>query len=182
MTDQTTSVTPSMDPADLAAAGIATTFSWTCPFGCTVHVVDGVEQSHVCEGETIIESVLVGYNGESTSVQAARIAEALKPQMRERAFDVWVDGVHSGRRGLCFGVDDDVPDGEVVPPLSVPRSRTHAAVAILGLSTTWFRRVEITPKKVTVEQCRTDPKGRLAKAGDELAIASYTLDVTPDAS
>lgn len=126
--------TPPVEIPD-SLRGVATTFSHTCPFGCTVHVVDGVEQTHVCVGAVTINAALDRFQVTAPSGMsgvATAIAEELRPRLRELLFDAWKDGVQSGRRGPCYGVDL-IPDGgggEVPPTLSAaPTVEPDPAVA-----------------------------------------------------
>ncbi|NUS59171.1 MAG: hypothetical protein HOV66_30585 [Streptomycetaceae bacterium] len=88
---------------------VFTTFTFTCAYGCTVHVVDTQEQPHACEGVSLIADAWRVLPADVTVLQAAeRIAEALKPLINEQSFDSWVDGVRVGRTGqLCYGVPED---------------------------------------------------------------------------
>lgn len=104
----TTSV-PSIEiPEDLRAV-VSTTFTSWCAWGCVVRTVESAQRPHVCVGEQLIGAVLpdLAFN------DVRLLADRLGPLLRELKGDAWEDGVRSGREGLCFGVDDDVPEGQL---------------------------------------------------------------------
>lgn len=107
---------PGHNIADFVAesAGLSTTFTSHCVYGCTVQVVDGLEQPHVCVGEQVIAALAP----EAPIEAVQRIATGLQPLLRELLGGAWEDGVRSGRAGLCYGVDDDVPDGTPIEQLA----------------------------------------------------------------
>lgn len=86
----------------------ATTFTFTCPWGCTVDVTDGQEQPHVCDGTSaILDAMRVTPAADLTALEyAERLAARLAPVIRERRAESWETGVHDGRSGEKFyGID-----------------------------------------------------------------------------
>jgi hypothetical protein len=48
------------------------TFTFTCPWGCTVHVEKGVEQSHACDGTSrIVDAMRVAPGDETAGEERA---------------------------------------------------------------------------------------------------------------
>lgn len=83
------------------------TFTFTCPWGCTVSVERGTEQPHTCDGTSaIVDAMRVAPTGATVLELAEHIARALDPTVRERLGASWEDGVRMGRSGVpCAGVD-----------------------------------------------------------------------------
>lgn len=73
-----------------------TTFTFTCPFGCTIPVVDGREQPHECIGMVIVRRGL-GY-GPGADDAARRVVDELLPVLRDRIGDAWQEGATTQRR------------------------------------------------------------------------------------
>lgn len=143
----------------LADLGIATTFTSSCPFGCKVHTVDGIEQAHVCVGVAVIEKALRGLVNMPANAHggAVVVAKDLEPLLRERLFEAWKDGVHSGRRGPCYGVgDDDIPEGSVASvPLKVADAFTADPSAVWTIPTDDGPRLGLATTGQLLDEIRT---------------------------
>lgn len=92
--------------------GVADTFTFKCPWGCTVTVDGGQEQPHTCDGTSrildILHTAAHANPSQSYMEMAERVARALDPALRERSHESWVIGVKDGRSGaLFYGIDDE---------------------------------------------------------------------------
>lgn len=89
------------------------TFTFACPWGCTVHVRDGKEQPHTCHGTSLIlDAKRVAPEGVSNLEWAEFMARRLDPAIRGLRGDSWETGVRDGRSGEKFVGIDDVEAGE----------------------------------------------------------------------
>jgi len=84
---------------------VTATFTFTCPWGCTVNVVDGATQPHVCDGTSrIIDLLRIGAIdvGQTYGAIAERLARGLDPALRELKGDTFTQGVREGRAGIVY--------------------------------------------------------------------------------
>ena len=91
-------------------SSIATTFTFTCDWGCTVRVEDGKEQPHKCLGTSALVDALrvTDQQGKTVLEVAERLAFLLRPDLRELRNESWKTGVRDGRSGVLFyGIDND---------------------------------------------------------------------------
>ncbi|MGZ4520150.1 MAG: hypothetical protein ACXVGA_04320, partial [Mycobacteriaceae bacterium] len=91
-----------------------TTFTFTCPWGCTVQVEEGREVAHHCAGTSAILDALHDAHhgrGNLTMLQLAEhVARQLDPTVRVLKADSWETGVRDGRSGETFaGIDPESP-------------------------------------------------------------------------
>lgn len=84
-----------------------TTFTFTCPWGCTVHVVEGQEQAHTCAGTSlIVDAMRTAPEGATVLEYAEHIARLLDPDVRVLKHGSWETGLQDGRSGGNFaGID-----------------------------------------------------------------------------
>ena len=86
---------------------VCTTFTFACPWGCTVSVVEGQEQPHICSGSSmILDAMRTAPDGVTNMEFAEHIARTLDPDLRVLKGDAWETGVQDGRTGQEFyGID-----------------------------------------------------------------------------
>lgn len=83
----------------------ATSFTFKCPWGCTVRVVDGTTQPHGCDGTSrIIDLLRIGAidPGQTYGEIAERLARGLDTRVRELKGDAFTQGVIEGRAGVVY--------------------------------------------------------------------------------
>ena len=92
--------------------GITDTFTFKCPWGCTVHVKGGQQQEHACQGTSAVLDALHDAHhgrGNLTMLQLAEhVARQLDTTVRIIKADSWDAGLRDGRSGQHFpGIDCD---------------------------------------------------------------------------
>lgn len=89
-----------------------TTFTFTCVWGCTVQVAEGVQEEHPCTGVSHLVDALRTAPGPQTVLELAKHLEAaIAPEVRVLKADAWETGVHDGRSGEKFAGIDPLDEG-----------------------------------------------------------------------
>ena len=86
------------------------TFTFACPWGCTVSVDRGQQQPHTCRGTSLLlDSLHDAHHGRGNLTMqqlAEHLARQLDPEIRVLKADSWETGVRDGRGGGTFyGID-----------------------------------------------------------------------------